>query len=292
MFSTDNDRARGRADRRTQQGAPRAPWRFVVMLLPAALASVVLCGFIDAAEQRVQRLSTEVLAAVFEGNLSAISNVRYTMNYAYELTPEGEAYMRRAKDHKDSKPVLTETERKEQFEITVTATREKSRVETKRYSAGGDNLKLHKLEVWNGERLKTYSVLEQTGYVGQDPPRMDGMRPENLGMYVAGIPIYDYIRNNTASLDGNTLTVSGSNRQTVVAYLNPSQYYWPTRIECFQNGRLRMRYSDIKVEKFHVQGQTIYFPVSGKVESFRSKEGDSASESSEPVLLTSGNITA
>ena len=258
--------------------------KVVLVVILSLIAGSALC----AGTQTARGFDAETLASVLEGNSSAISNVRYTCSYSYELTPEGEHYfVRRMADKakKDGYVPLSESERKERLEISVMDTRWKARIESKRYSSDGNELKQHNLNVWNGEMRKFYDVLNQKGKVGKKPMTMSGMRPENLGMCVANVPLHEYIRKGTAMLADNTLTVS-SGKQRVVAHLDPSQHYWPARIELFQDGHLRMRYFDIKVRKYEVEGQTIFFPISGKIESFRTD-----AQGSEPFLLTTGTVT-
>ena len=132
--------------------------------------------------------------------------------------------------------------------------------------------------------------MDKSGYISQDSPSMDGMRLENFGMYFAGSPLHEFIRKNRAFLDDNVLTISWGNYTTKL-HLDPAQDYWPNQIEHFQMDKLRMRYSDIKVKKFPVEGGFVYFPVSGKLESFMPRFSETGELTAEIVPLTIGTVS-
>lgn len=262
-----------------------------VFILPAFLMSSCLVSPLSAAgSEKVASFSPEVLATVWEGNQRLISSVRYKMEYEYDATQEGLTLrlLRRSGGHVTEVPPGYEPER---GTIAVSSTQLKSRVEMKRFGRETQRMIDHTLIVWDGQTQKQFQPISQTGTISGERPSMDGMRIENLGLSVMGVPLHEYLRENRASLAGNVLTITKGQITTKI-YLDPSQQYWPNKIEHYSADIIRLRYSQIKVESLDSPQGPVFFPVSANYEAFLVDDDAESEKPPAPVPYIKGVLRA
>ncbi len=272
-----------------EEGDSRSSVRFLFIVIAATVLAVSVIASKWVCATQASTLSPEVLAAVFEGNSSLIGNVRYSMEYSYETSPEGLQSLLAQTSRGGKSPADATVEMEERGVLFVMDTRQKIKVEMRRYGAKSGHLLDHTVKCWNGELFKSYAPLTRDGIVSRERPTMDGLRLENLGLYIGDIPFHEYIRNKRTILGGDSLVISDGGHITKV-YFDPSQDYWPHMIEHYQNGILRLRFSDIKARKFPVAGGEVYFPVSARYENFVLRSGEEGEIIPEAVPLTTGRV--
>jgi len=246
--------------------------RQVSWLLLVAVWVTVSAGGLASDTQTVsaRQMTPELFAEALEANMRRIVNVKYDAEYATQMDVASYESLvdtvRRGTSQQSGS--VSSSPRNIRVAMGVSeAYGEGSRIELKVFDSETEQLLMHRLEVWDGELRKTYQPLEKAGHVWASAPPMDGMRLENLGLYVAGKALDRWVREGQAFLRDNVLTISEGDK-VIKAYLDPSKDFWPTRIEAFQSGQVRVRYSEIEVKEFQVGTDSVLYPVAGVVEMF------------------------